>query len=122
MPNPTAAIKNPTTSTAPRGGGTQNRCIVLIVEAKRKLSSGANTMGIKNALAILNEKSTNRRKIPVNAIERICNDAIAFGSSEISRGGAFSDSSGSSKDLGISDAFMDLLTAVSARDSSHYKL
>src|SRR6266508_4664906 len=106
MPNPTATTKNPTTSTAPRGGGTQNRCNVLIVEAKRKLSSSANTTGIKNVLASLNVKSNNRRKIPVNAIERICNDAIAFGSYKISGGLALSDPSGSSKDFGISDAFI----------------
>src|SRR6266545_3713242 len=106
MPNNTAPTKQPITSTAPTGAGIQNRCNVLIVEANRKLSSTASTTGMKNGLASLSVYSTNKKKIPVTAMDRMLTRLTAFGSSPISAGCALVDSVGPSTDFEISDEFM----------------
>src|SRR6266508_1440644 len=106
MPNTTAPTKQPTTSAALTGGGIPKRCNVLIVEAKRKLSSTASTTGIKNGLASLSVYSTNKKKIPVTAMDRMLSGSTAFGSSQISGGCALMDSVGPSTDFEISYEFM----------------
>src|SRR5262245_13631193 len=97
--------RQPTTISAPSGGGIQNRAKNLIVEAKTKLSRSASMTGMRNELPTFSANSRDKIRTQVNAMDRTVRGSEIVATSGISCGWAVGGSSGSSTGRGIWGAF-----------------